>query len=148
MIPHTSLQGQKDGWQSFLHDRLAHREREVFTVMLFDHRGLLFNVRDLFEGSSSQVQIRVPELMRFVSASGAAAVIVAHNHVEHGPEPSEQDEKLTARLHLAFALLGIALKDHVIVSARSTYSMARRGPWKAPLEEFKDLIEAHTHSVA
>ncbi|MCS7008986.1 MAG: JAB domain-containing protein, partial [Chthoniobacterales bacterium] len=43
------------------------------------------------------------------------AVILVHNHPSGDPKPSEGDREVTKQLVNAGKLLGIPLKDHVIV---------------------------------
>lgn len=55
----------------------------------------------------------------------AAAVIVAHNHPSGNPEPSDQDITATSQLVSAGIILGIPLRDHIIVASKDYYSFAR-----------------------
>jgi DNA repair protein RadC len=52
----------------------------------------------------------------------AAAVIVAHNHPSGIAAPSKEDIKTTQQLVAAGQLLGIPLRDHIIVTTESHYS--------------------------
>ena len=53
----------------------------------------------------------------------AASVIVAHNHPSGDPNPSRKDIEATQQLVAAGILLGIPLRDHIIVSAQSTLAL-------------------------
>ena len=52
----------------------------------------------------------------------AAQVIVAHNHPSGNPSPSLEDLEITKQLLGASQILGIELKDHVIVSKTNIFS--------------------------
>ncbi|HKX24520.1 MAG TPA: JAB domain-containing protein, partial [Candidatus Saccharimonadales bacterium] len=52
----------------------------------------------------------------------AACIIVAHNHPSGEPAPSQKDTSLTQQLAAAGQLLGIPLRDHVIVTKTDHYS--------------------------
>lgn len=52
----------------------------------------------------------------------AATVIVAHNHPSGDPHPSGKDIEATQQLVAAGMLLGIALRDHIIVAKCGYYS--------------------------
>ena len=52
----------------------------------------------------------------------AASVIVAHNHPSGDPHPSRKDIEATQQLAAAGILLGIPLRDHVIVTTKAHYS--------------------------
>lgn len=57
----------------------------------------------------------------------AAAVVIAHNHPSGIAEPSRQDIKVTQQLVAAGQLLGIAFRDHVIVTKTSHFSFREGG---------------------
>lgn len=52
----------------------------------------------------------------------AASVIVAHNHPSGMAEPSKEDIKTTQQLIAAGILLGIPVRDHIIVAKEDYYS--------------------------
>lgn len=56
----------------------------------------------------------------------AAAVIIAHNHPSGAAEPSQQDITTTNQLIAAAQLLGITLKDHIIVTSKTYFSFRRQ----------------------
>jgi DNA repair protein RadC len=55
----------------------------------------------------------------------AASVIVAHNHPSGDPSPSRKDIEATQQLTAAAILLGITMRDHLIVSKKDYYSFRR-----------------------
>ena len=55
-------------------------------------------------------------------ADRAASVIVAHNHPSDDTSPSKEDIKTTQQLVAAGILLGMPLKDHIIVTSKGYYS--------------------------
>jgi DNA repair protein RadC len=57
----------------------------------------------------------------------ASEIILAHNHPSGDPDPSENDIKLTRRIVEAGKILGIELRDHVIVTKTRWVSMLERG---------------------
>jgi len=52
----------------------------------------------------------------------AASVIIAHNHPSGYAKPSEADISTTQQLVAAGLILGIDLKDHVIVAKDEVFS--------------------------
>jgi DNA repair protein RadC len=52
----------------------------------------------------------------------AASVIVAHNHPSGDVQPSAQDITLTQQMAAAGQLLGVTLRDHVIISRTDYFS--------------------------
>ncbi len=57
----------------------------------------------------------------------AASVIICHNHPSGDTTPSRQDIEATQQLIAAAQLLGIRLRDHIIVSKTGDYSFATHG---------------------
>ena len=45
----------------------------------------------------------------------AAAIILVHNHPSGDPSPSREDLAMTARVVEAASVLGLVVRDHVIV---------------------------------
>jgi DNA repair protein RadC len=61
----------------------------------------------------------------------ACGVFVAHNHPSGILAPSENDKKLTIKIHAGLQLLDIDLHDHVILTQSGHYSFRDEGvqPW-------------------
>lgn len=57
----------------------------------------------------------------------AAYLILIHNHPSGDPKPSQDDLEVTERIEAAGQLLGIAIVDHIIVTASSYYSFKEEG---------------------
>lgn len=57
----------------------------------------------------------------------ATSIIIAHNHPSGNPHPSEEDIKLTQHLSAAGQLLGIKLRDHIIITNQEYYSFCDQG---------------------
>lgn len=52
----------------------------------------------------------------------ATSIIIAHNHPSGMASPSKEDIRTTQQLVAAGQLLGIKIRDHVIVTAKRHYS--------------------------
>ena len=55
----------------------------------------------------------------------ASSLIVAHNHPSGDVEPSEADSTVTDRLKKAGEILGIELRDHIIIAKDKFYSFKK-----------------------
>ena len=51
-------------------------------------------------------------------------VIIAHNHPSGNPQPSSNDQELTARLAEAGDILGIELLDYLVIGNDSYFSFS------------------------
>lgn len=113
--------------REFLTLHLAPRDREAFAVLFLDGQHSLIEFAVLFEGTLTQVMVHPRELVRHALKVNASAVILAHNHPSGNPEPSRQDELLTAHLKEALNLVDVRILDHLVVGRLNVVSMAERG---------------------
>ena len=65
--------------------------------------------------------------MRAAIKHNAAAVIFSHNHPSGVAEPSQADERITARVKHALSLVDIRLLDHLVIGDGQSTSLASRG---------------------
>ena len=54
--------------------------------------------------------------------SGAASIILTHNHPSGDPTPSPQDRDVTRRVLRAGEILGVKLVDHIIIGAAGRWA--------------------------
>jgi DNA repair protein RadC len=92
-------------------DAQHHLERDVLVT-----RGIL---------DSSLVHPR--EVFREAIAERAASIILVHNHPSGDPTPSPEDRVVTAQLVAAGTLLGIPVRDHVVIGRGRYVSFAEAG---------------------
>ena len=103
----------------------ADRERCVAALLDTKHR--LLDVGVVSIGSIDHTFMSPREIFRDALLINAAALVLAHNHPSGDPEPSQDDERVTARLVRAGQLVGIEVLDHLVVGERRWVSLARRG---------------------
>ncbi|MCZ6690485.1 MAG: DNA repair protein RadC, partial [Planctomycetota bacterium] len=111
----------------YLGPRLAHKEKEVFYVLLLDSKNRLIRDEVVSVGTLTASLVHPREVFRPAIRAAAAAIIVAHNHPSSDPTPSREDIEVTARLRSAGELIGIPVLDHVIIGAGRYVSLAERG---------------------
>ena len=92
-------------------DAQHHLERDVLVT-----RGIL---------DSSLVHPR--EVFREAIAERAASIILVHNHPSGDPTPSAEDRVVTSQLVAAGTLLGIPVRDHVVIGRGRYVSFAEAG---------------------
>ncbi|MCU0625349.1 MAG: DNA repair protein RadC [Gemmatimonadaceae bacterium] len=100
---------------------------EEFHVALLDVQHRL--VRDVLvtRGLLDSSLVHPREVFREAIADGAASVVLVHNHPSGDPTPSAEDRVATAQLVAAGTLLGIPVRDHVVVGRGSYVSFAEAG---------------------
>lgn len=113
--------------KDYLRLRFADLQHEVFCLLYVDKRHRLIACEDLFRGTIDGASVHPREVVKAALRHNASAVLCAHNHPSHNPEPSQADELITSRLKAALEVVDIRLLDHLVVSAVGTVSMAERG---------------------
>lgn len=109
--------------------RLPQLDRECFFTLLLDGRNRLQAEIRISEGSLTATLVHPREVFAPAMRSGAAAIVLVHNHPSGDPQPSAEDDALTLRLRQVGDLIGIRVLDHVVVGHASFISMAERGRW-------------------
>jgi DNA repair protein RadC len=110
----------------FLLPRFGAHAVERFGVVLLDARHRLMHVHMVSEGGLD-VAVAVPrDVFREATQSGAAAVVLFHNHPSGDPEPSRDDLLLTRRLIHAGRIVGIDVVDHLILGDTEYCSLRLR----------------------
>ena len=76
----------------------------------------------LFIGTLTSVVTHPREIFAAAIADHAMTIVVAHNHPSGDATPSEQDITTTQQLVAAGQILGIPLRDHIIVTKSKHFS--------------------------
>lgn len=104
--------------------RMVGLEREEFHVAFLNAKHRLIEVRTMFMGTLTRVDVYPREVLRSALLLNAAAVIVAHNHPSGSMAPSAGDDALTWSLRSCLQQLDVNLLDHLIVTGAGCYSYA------------------------
>ena len=78
-------------------------------------------------GGTGSCVVDVASIARNALLTGAAGVVLAHNHPSGDVSPSGEDIDATKRVGKALKMLDIRLLDHVIIGASGLYSFAESG---------------------
>lgn len=81
----------------------------------------------VFIGTLTSVMVHPREIFAAAIADHAMEVIVAHNHPSGIARPSTDDVRTTQQLLAASKLLGIPIKDHVILTRENHFSFREHG---------------------
>lgn len=103
------------------------REEELHALFL-DRRHRPLAHRRLTRGSDAFTVVEPRQVFRLAVATGAAGVILAHNHPSGDPTPSAQDREVTERVARAGKVLGIPLLDHLVVGSGSWVALGDGAP--------------------
>ena len=102
-------------------------DREGFAVLFLNARACPIGAELVSVGSLNGAIVHPREVFKGAILASAAAIICGHNHPSGDPEPSAEDISITRRLAECGALLGIEVKDHIVIGAASVVSLRARG---------------------
>ncbi len=103
------------------------RPVEHFGVVLLDAKHRVLKTRVLFVGTLDRSVVHPREVFREAASARASSIVLFHNHPSGDPTPSADDLALTRRLVEAGELMGIAVLDHVVLSATRYCSVREFG---------------------
>jgi DNA repair protein RadC len=103
-------------------DDIRPRQQEYFIAMSLDGGQRLIAQRTITIGTLDTVLAHPREVFSDPIVDRAASILVAHNHPSGEAKPSTKDIMLTQQLAAAGQLLGIPLRDHLIVTRTDVYS--------------------------
>jgi|SRR5690349_5004968 len=101
-------------------------DREGFLVIHLDSRNAIRSMELVSIGSLNSCIVHPREVFKAAILANAASIILAHNHPSGDPTPSPEDLAITRRLRRAGQLLGIDVRDHVVVTAEAYVSFMER----------------------
>lgn len=103
-------------------DDIRGKSQEYLVALSLDGGQRLIAQRIITIGTLDAVMAHPREVFADALMDRAASVIVAHNHPSGQLQPSTQDITLTQQLVASGQLLGVALRDHIIVSRTDYFS--------------------------
>ncbi|MBQ8869445.1 MAG: RadC family protein [Oscillospiraceae bacterium] len=92
----------------------ASSKTEMVLAISLDQKLRVMRTTKIHEGSFDSVSLPIAKIVRNLVASGAAAVVIAHNHPFGLSFPSMQDIRATEKLKAALESVGIMFVDHVV----------------------------------
>ena len=117
---------QPDTIMDLLKLRYRLRQAELFGVVWLDNRHRVIKIAELFNGTIDGASVHAREVVKSALAHNAAAAILFHNHPSGNSSPSQADQRITARIKDALALIDVRTLDHIIIG-EEPYSFANSG---------------------
>lgn len=98
------------------------KKQEYILCLSLDSGSRLIARRTVTIGTLTSSLVHPREVFAGPLKDRAASVIVAHNHPSGDPHPSRKDVEVTQQLVAGGILLGIPIRDHIIVSKEGHFS--------------------------
>jgi len=118
-----------------LYPLVAGLDQEALVVLALDRRRRTVGRAVVTLGNDGFTVVDPKQIMRWAlgrGRSGAAAIIMGHNHPSSDPMPSQADKEVTHRVAAAGRIMGVPVLDHLVMAdtreGRGTFvSLAERG---------------------
>ena len=90
-------------------------QQESFWVLCLNTRNICTTVRMISLGTIDRTPVHPREIFRPAIMDSAKSIIIFHCHPSNDPAPSQADIDVTKTLVEAGKIVGIDVKDHVVV---------------------------------
>lgn len=118
----SSISGPEDVF-AYIRLHLGPRAKECIYALYLDDARRIVHHTQVGMGTVDRAAMYPREILKPALIHNATGLILAHNHPQGEPIPSDQDLKLTRKLADISAPLGIELLDHLIVTPLQAYSI-------------------------
>lgn len=113
--------------QILLRENKLERTREHLWVVSLATNGFILNIELVALGSLNRVHVTPSDVLSIVLQKRAAAFIMVHNHPSGELTPSKADLDLTDLMQQLGNFHKVPLRDHLIITEESFYSLADKG---------------------
>lgn len=96
-------------------------------ILLLNYSMQTIGFAKISQGGITGTVIDPRIVAHYAVKSLATCVIIAHNHPSGNLTPSENDKKVTEKIHKGLSLLDIELVDHIILTSSSFTSFRDEG---------------------
>lgn len=95
---------------------------EEMYMMCIDKKQQILCIDKICEGTETEINISVADVVKKALQKSPSTVIFAHNHVNNIPTPSSPDLIFTEKLVNAFKMLDINVFEHIIICHNGSYA--------------------------
>ncbi|CAA6809912.1 MAG: DNA repair protein RadC [uncultured Campylobacterales bacterium] len=105
----------------------ANKQQEYFLTLTLDGASHLIEKRVVFIGTLNRTLIHPREIFADAISDRAASIILAHNHPCGTLSSSLADEMITDKIAGVGRMVGIEVKDHLIITKEGYFSFKEKG---------------------
>ena len=102
-------------------------DHEQFRVLLMNMAGRVIGNHIISIGGIASSIVEPRSVFKRAILESAASIICVHNHPSGNLEPSAEDVAVTKQLVESGVLVGIPVRDHIIIAGNDFTSLSRRG---------------------
>jgi len=108
-------------------ERMRHCRTEEIIVLMLDTKGRKIADEVVSKGTVNMAVLEPREVLCIALRYEAVFLILLHNHPSGIPTPSDADIAVTRRLAKACEIVGISLRDHIVIGDNCYLSMMEKG---------------------
>ena len=112
---------------AFLQPYFAERDREEFVAVLLDTALQVIGLTSVSVGGLNFSIVEPAQVFKPAILANAQSVILAHNHPSGNSEPSSADVGITKQLVKAGEIIGIPVRDHLIITEQPLHEPGGAG---------------------
>ncbi len=101
--------------------------QEEFRILLLNTKNCVTKMCTIAVGGLNASYVEAREIFKEPVRTGAASIILVHNHPSGDPSPSRDDILLTRRAAEAGAIMGIKVLDHIVIGGGTYSSLKEEG---------------------
>lgn len=108
-------------------ERLRHCRTEEIILLMLDTKGRKIADEVISKGTVNMAVLEPREVLCTALRYEAVFIILLHNHPSGVPMPSDADIAVTRRLAKACEIVGVELRDHIVIGDNCYLSMTEKG---------------------
>jgi DNA repair protein RadC len=121
-VPDRQLLTRPAEVATYLALRYWQTDQECMGALFLDVKGGLLGTAEIFRGTISRTAVEPRQVVREGLLRGAASVILFHTHPSGDATPSAEDLLFTRRMAQAGDLVGLVLRDHLIIGGTGRFA--------------------------
>ena len=116
-----------DNLLKYLNATIGSCKNEVVKVLYLNAQNKMLHTELISEGTVNESYLNPRKIVETALKYKTTSVIVAHNHPDGEPKPSEYDNIITQKIAEALEVVDIDLQDHIIIASEGFYSYRQQG---------------------
>ena len=107
--------------------KLKFEKQEKLYILLLSGKNYLLSKKLVAIGGIDYNTFKPKEVLHIAVKYNASSIILVHNHPSGDPSPSKQDIEITNKIIDAGKIIGISVRDHIIIGDGKYTSMREAG---------------------
>ena len=108
-------------------EQLRHCRTEQILLLMLDTKGRKIADEVISKGTVNMAVLEPREVLCVALRYEAVFLILLHNHPSGVPVPSDADIRVTRKLAEACGIVGVELRDHIVIGDNCYFSMMEKG---------------------